>query len=42
MYEIASEYQEFGGDRHKVSVANAMNLAESLASELTNLTLTKY
>lgn len=39
MYEIASEYQEFGGERHKVSVANAMNQAESLASELANPSL---
>lgn len=34
MYEIASEYQEFGDDRHRLSVANATNRAEKLASEL--------
>lgn len=39
MYEIASEYQEFGGERHRLSVANAINRAESLASELATTTL---
>lgn len=34
MYEIASEYQEFGDDRHRMSVANAKDRAEHLASEL--------
>lgn len=34
MYEIVSEYQEFGDDRHRVSVANAKDRAECLASEL--------
>jgi len=34
MYEIASEYQEFGDDRHRMSVANAKDRAECLASEL--------
>lgn len=34
MYEIASEYQEFGDDRHRISVANAKDRAECLASEL--------
>ena len=36
MYEIASEYQEFGDERHRMSVANAKDLAESIASELSN------
>jgi FMN-dependent NADH-azoreductase len=34
IYEIASEYQEFGGDRHRLSVANAKDRAASIASEL--------
>jgi FMN-dependent NADH-azoreductase len=34
MYEIASEYQEFGDERHRISVANAKDRAESLALEL--------
>ena len=34
MYEIASEYQEFGDERHRMSVANAKNRAESIAAEL--------
>ncbi|QEQ97261.1 FMN-dependent NADH-azoreductase [Neptunomonas concharum] len=33
-YEIACEYQEFGDSRHQASVANALNQAEVLASEL--------
>lgn len=39
MYEIASEYQEFGGERHHISVANAKDRAESIASELSISTL---
>ncbi|MAY43224.1 MULTISPECIES: NAD(P)H-dependent oxidoreductase [unclassified Neptuniibacter] len=34
VYEIASEYQEFGDERHRISVANAKNRAEIIASEL--------
>ncbi len=34
MYEIVSEYQEFGDERHRASVANAIDRAEILASEL--------
>tara|TARA_R100001369_G_scaffold8225_7_gene20186 strand:+ start:16967 stop:17695 length:729 start_codon:yes stop_codon:yes gene_type:complete len=34
MYEIVSEYQEFGDDRHRMSVANAKDRAERFASEL--------
>lgn len=34
MHEIASEYQEFGDDRHRISIANAKGRAESLALEL--------
>ncbi|GAB1258384.1 NAD(P)H-dependent oxidoreductase [Aurantivibrio plasticivorans] len=34
MYEIAAEYQEFGDERHRMSVANAKNQAERIASEL--------
>lgn len=34
MYEIASEYQEFGDARHRMSVASAKDRAECLASEL--------
>eukprot|EP00903_Cladosiphon_okamuranus_P005271 g5269.t1 len=34
IYEIAAEYQEFGDERHRVSVANAKERAERLASEL--------
>lgn len=34
IYEIASEYQEFGDERHSLSVANAKNKAERIASEL--------
>lgn len=40
MYEIASEYQEFGDERHRISVTNAKNQAEKLASELAITTLT--
>lgn len=40
IYEIASEYQEFGDDRHRISVANAKDRAESIASELSTSTLT--
>ncbi len=35
IYEIASEYQEFGDDRHRMSVADAKDRAERIASELT-------
>ncbi|MAT92475.1 MAG: FMN-dependent NADH-azoreductase [Halioglobus sp.] len=34
MYEIASEYQEFGDERHRLSVANANERAECIATEL--------
>ena len=34
IHEIAAEYQEFGDERHRISVANAKARAESLASEL--------
>lgn len=34
VYEIAAEYQEFGDERHRMSVANAKNQAESIAFEL--------
>tara|TARA_R110002096_G_scaffold1376_23_gene7303 strand:+ start:3067 stop:3789 length:723 start_codon:yes stop_codon:yes gene_type:complete len=39
MYEIASEYQEFGDERHRLSVAKANDRAESIASELSIRTL---
>ena len=39
IYEIASEYQEFGDERHRMSVANAKDRAERIASELSLLTL---
>lgn len=39
LYEIASEYQEFGDERHCISVANAKSRAESIASELSISTL---
>lgn len=39
IYEISSEYQEFGDERHRVSVANAKDRAETIASELSSLTL---
>ena len=38
-YEITSEYQEFGDERHHMSVANAIDRAESIASELSISTL---
>ena len=34
MHEIASEYQEFGDQRHQVSVAHAKERAETIALEL--------
>ncbi len=34
VYEIAAEYQEFGDERHRTSVANARDRAESLAGKL--------
>ncbi|WP_134054040.1 MULTISPECIES: FMN-dependent NADH-azoreductase [Rheinheimera] len=34
IYEIAAEYQEFGDERHKTSVSNALSRAERLAAEL--------
>lgn len=39
VYEISSEYQEFGDDRHRISVANAKNRAESIALELSTSAL---
>jgi FMN-dependent NADH-azoreductase len=39
IYEITSEYQEFGDERHRRSVANAKDRAASIASELSKLTL---
>lgn len=39
MYEIVSEYQEFGDERHRMSVANAKDRAERIASELSASTL---
>jgi FMN-dependent NADH-azoreductase len=39
IYEITSEYQEFGDERHRRSVANAKYRAESIALELSELTL---
>ena len=39
IYEIASEYQEFGDDRHRMSLANAKHRAKIIASELSTLTL---
>jgi FMN-dependent NADH-azoreductase len=38
IYEITSEYQEFGDERHHISLANAKDQAESLASELSGST----
>lgn len=38
IYEIASEYQEFGDERHRISVANAKDRAERIASELSQST----
>ena len=40
VYEIAAEYQEFGDERHRVSVANAKKQAESIAFELSGSKLT--
>lgn len=34
IYEIAAEYQEFGDERHRISVANARARAERIASDL--------
>jgi FMN-dependent NADH-azoreductase len=34
IYEITSEYQEFGDERHRKSLANAKDRAVSIASEL--------
>lgn len=34
VYEIASEYQEFGDERHRMSVANANDRAARIASKL--------
>lgn len=39
IYEVASEYQEFGDDRHRMSLANAKDRAERIASELSVSTL---
>ena len=39
LYEIVSEYQEFGDERHRMSVANAKDRAERIASELSASTL---
>ena len=39
MYEIASEYQEFGDERHRMSVADAKDRAERIASEISISTL---
>ncbi|WP_206483877.1 NAD(P)H-dependent oxidoreductase [Thalassotalea sp. G2M2-11] len=39
IYEIASEYQEFGDERHRMSVANAKHRAECIASELSISTM---
>lgn len=39
VYEIAAEYQEFGDERHRTSVADAKNRAEKIASELSISTL---
>ena len=39
IYEIASEYQEFGDETHRMSVANAKDRAESIALELSISTL---
>ncbi|MCG8519668.1 MAG: NAD(P)H-dependent oxidoreductase [Pseudomonadales bacterium] len=38
-YEIAAEYQEFGDERHRLSVARAKDRAERLASELSRSAL---
>ncbi len=34
IYEIAAEYQEFGDERHRMSVASAKDQAERIAAEL--------
>ncbi len=39
MHEIAAEYQEFGDERHRISVANAKRRAVSIASGLSRSTL---
>lgn len=39
IYKITSEYQEFGDDRHRMSVANAKHRAERIAIELSTSTL---
>tara|TARA_R110001599_G_scaffold49212_1_gene140633 strand:+ start:12171 stop:12875 length:705 start_codon:yes stop_codon:yes gene_type:complete len=39
MYEITAEYQEFGDERHRRSVANAKDRAERIASKLSISTL---
>lgn len=42
MYEIASEYQEFGDERHRLSLAKAKERAENLAFELSASTLVPF
>lgn len=39
VYEIAAEYQEFGDERHRKSVANAKDRAESIALKLSTSNL---
>ncbi|CAA0108188.1 FMN-dependent NADH-azoreductase 1 [Halioglobus japonicus] len=39
MYEIAAQYQEFGDERHRLSVAHAVDRAARIASELSRSTL---
>tara|TARA_R110000823_G_scaffold132777_1_gene261145 strand:- start:5198 stop:5902 length:705 start_codon:yes stop_codon:yes gene_type:complete len=39
IYEISSEYQEFGDERHRISLANAKDRAENIALELSISTL---
>lgn len=39
IYEIASEFQEFGDERHQVSLARAIDRAEKLALKLSNQAL---
>lgn len=39
VYEIAAEYQEFGDERHRMSVAKAKDRAESIAFELCSANL---
>lgn len=36
IYEIGAEYQEFGDERHRISLANAIDRAQSIASELSS------